>query len=342
MKVKNNTEHFNLVSDLGKINFPSKEELQKHFDETGEDYIFVLDTSVCLDIVSLIGWGKNSKAEKSKIFNLIEFCQKNNVEYFAIWGLLESSYNRENLEIKYDMFDDYYNKLNFAFNTPIKKFRKLEFDFYRDFPFVNDIQIDKNIVKSIIDSRVNPYYAGLLKICEIAQRGMGQNRAQKNVEEFYHWMENDLGYMIGHEYRLALQIFGGNSEYWKMLRLGSKKEIILKESMKSAWDIFHAKMSTNNELLSELVSRNVRPIFVTKDSRLFDLLSPKLGSYIRTSNTKVSLIPIDDYPKIYSQDFITKMNEKTAKLGRERLFRTDDIDDDLVKDLIRDLEDKIK
>ncbi|QBA19745.1 hypothetical protein EU348_00615 [Chryseobacterium indologenes] len=240
------------------------------------------------------------------------------------------------------MFDDYYNKLYFAFNTPIEKFKTLDFDYYRDFYVENDTQVDKNIVKSIIESRVNPFYAGLLKICEIAQRGLGQNRAEKNVEEFFSWMENDLGFMLGSEYRLAIQIFGGNSEYRKMLRFGSKKEIILKEAMKTAWDIFHSKVSTNNELLSELVSRNVRAIFVTKDAKLSDLLAPKIGEYIRVSNTKVSLIDLEDYPKIYSQDFITKMNKKTAKLGRERLFRQDDINDDYVKSLITDLENKLK
>ncbi|QBA19746.1 hypothetical protein EU348_00620 [Chryseobacterium indologenes] len=67
MEVKTNIEHFNFISDLGKIDLPSEEELQKHFDDTGQDYILVLDTSVCIDIISLIGWGKNSKAEKSKI-----------------------------------------------------------------------------------------------------------------------------------------------------------------------------------------------------------------------------------------------------------------------------------
>lgn len=36
------------------------------------------------------------------------------------------------------------------------------------------------------------------------------------------------------------------------------------------------------------------------------------------------------------------MNEKTAKLCRERLFRQDDIDDDYVKSLITDLENKLK
>ncbi|BFO67381.1 hypothetical protein [Chryseobacterium sp. KCF3-3] len=121
------------------------------------------------------------------------------------------------------MFDDYYNKLHFAFNIPVKEFKKLDFDYYRDFHVENEIRIDKNIVKSIIESRVNPYYVGLLKICEIAQRGLGLNRAEKNVEEFFNWIENDLGFMLGYEHRLAMQIFGGNSDYWKMLRIGSKK-----------------------------------------------------------------------------------------------------------------------
>ncbi|BFO67380.1 hypothetical protein [Chryseobacterium sp. KCF3-3] len=111
--------------------------------------------------------------------------------------------------------------------------------------------------------------------------------------------------------------------------------------MKTAWDILHSKLSTNNELLSELVGRNIRAIFVTKDARLSDLLAPKIGEYIRVSNTKVSTIDLDDYPKVYSVDFLTKMNEKTKKLARERLFREDDIDENYVRTLITDLENKL-
>ncbi|NMR35328.1 hypothetical protein HIO71_14165 [Chryseobacterium aquaticum] len=333
--------HFNFLSDLGKIDLLSKNELEMHFHKTGQWHLLVLDTSVCLDIVSLVKHGKNSKAEKTKIFNLIEYSQKNDIEHFDFFALLESSYNRNTLEIQYDKFEDFQSILYFAFNIPIKKFRRLDFDFYRDFHIKVEEKLDENFMRSLVESRLNPYYAGLLKICEIAQSGLSHSKAEKNILTFLDWMENDFGFIIGPQYRLALQVFGGDSKYRGMLKLGSKKEIIIKETLKTAWDILHAQISCNNELISELVDRNVRPIFVTKDNKLFDLMAPRVGSYMSNSSSKVALVDLTESPLIYSKDFIAKLNSRISKRFNERFFKEDDIDNDEVKKIIKELEDKI-
>lgn len=118
-------EHFNFLSDFGKIELPSALELDKYYQKTGKRFLFVLDSSVCLGIASLAKWGKKSNAKKEKIFNLIEYSQKNELEHFPYFALLKSSYNRDTLEIDYDKFEDFFNLLYYVFNTPVKKFRRL-------------------------------------------------------------------------------------------------------------------------------------------------------------------------------------------------------------------------
>jgi hypothetical protein len=333
--------HFNFLSDLGKIELLPKKELEQHYRETGQCHLLVLDTSVCLDIVSLVKHGKDSKADKAKIFNLIEYAQKNDIEHFDFFALLESSYDRTTLDIRYDKFNDFQSMIYFAFNIPIKKFRRLDFNFYRDFHITIDEKLDENFMRSLVETRLNPYYAGLLKICEIAQSGLSHSKAEKNILAFLDWMENDFGFIIGPQYRLALQVFGGDSKYRGMLKLGSKKEMILKETLKTAWDILHAQISCNNELISELVDKDVRPIFVTKDNKLFDLMSPKVGSYLSTSSSKVALVDLKESTLIYSTDFIAKLNARISQRVNEKFFTEDDIDEDYVKKIIKELENKI-
>jgi len=117
--------------------------------------------------------------------------------------------------------------------------------------------------------------------------------------------------------------------------------MILKETLKTAWDILHAQISCNNELISELVDKDVRPIFVTKDNKLFDLMSPKVGSYLSTSSSKVALVDLKESTLIYSTDFIAKLNARISQRVNEKFFTEDDIDEDYVKKIIKELENKI-
>lgn len=334
-------EHFNFVSDKGKISLPSKSEIFDRAEKTGEKILLILDSSVCIDIIKLVNYKKKANSDKMKIFNLIDFVQKNNIDYLPILALVESCYDREALIIQPRKLFDYKNKLQFAFEYSIKEFKKLEYNLKETFFSPDAGEIESELLKLIIDTRINPYYAGLLKISHIAQKGLGQNRSEKNIDEFINWMENELGFFLGLEYTLALQIFGGNSKFGSMLKIGAKKDSIIKATWGSAWDVFHAKMSINKEMISEITDQNVYPIFVTKDVGLFNLMSPNVHLYMKHNFTKVTITKNNEYPPNYSKEFIGNLNERIAEFSSKRFNRDVEIDVEKIKDLIKSLEESI-
>lgn len=328
--------HFNFISDFGKIKLPSQSELDKYSKE-GENIILVLDSCVCLDIVNFIKWKDKSKFDKSKIFELIEYAQKHKIKHFSLYALVD----RETVELQSEKFIDFKNKIAFAFQIPIKKLKKFDFNF-DDYIFNNYSMANNPILNLLIDERVNIFYAGLLKICEISQKGLKVELAEKNVEEFVNWMEHELDVILGYEYTLALSIFGGNSNFRSMLKIGSTKERMLKAAWASAWDLFHAKVSCHRGQLSEIVSQNVYPIFVTNDYNLATLISPEVSSYIRYEHTRLSFVDGEVYSG-YSEDFFERLNKRFIELNLNRIKKNTNrtLDTENIKKVIKKLENNL-
>lgn len=288
-------DNFHFVSDYGKRQLPTKSEIEQILENQGENVLLILDSSICLDIVNLVKHKKNAHCDKGKIFSLINFIQKNEVEYFTLYALLELCYDRNTLKIQSDKFFDFKNMIDYVFQYPLKKIKRFDYNFHTDCLFFSNTEIKSDALKLIIDENINLYYAGLLKICEIGQKGLNRTKAEENIQEFINWMESDLNVILGLEYYLALEIFGGNNKLKSMIKLDSSKEKILKATWGTAWDLFHSKMSINKEQLSQLVDRKVYPIFATKDSYLFSLISNKVGYYDRIDRSKVSINELSEY-----------------------------------------------
>lgn len=335
-------ENYFFLSDIGECTLPNKNDIENHWNKTGEEIILVLDSSVYIDIANLIKWKKDFKSDKNKIFNLIEYIQKNNLDYFSHFSLLECSYDREMLLVDNEKFINDFAKLKFAFEYPLKKIKKLAFpDVLTNFDttapsFPPDLIID------VIDTRINVFYAALLKICQLAKiNGLSEEKAEKNMKDFLDWMQNDLEIILGQEYIIALNIFGGNSKFGSMLKLGSSKEKILKAAMGTAWDSFHARMSISRELISNISGKKVYPIFVTKDKMLHQLMAPYVSTYEEREFKKVKLIESDIFPEFYSTDFVNQLNDfmisrikKTFHLDSD--YGTDQINK--IKSMISELE----
>lgn len=335
-------ENFHFLSDIGKIPLPSKSEISKHFELTGEQIILVLDSSVCLDIIKLVDHKNKATSDKQKIYNLIDYSQKNEVDFFSIFALVESCYNRTTLKIQSDKFFDFNCRIQFAFFYPLKKLRKFHYNFEDNFYAIKPKPTSAEPAEIIIDSRINPYYVGLLKIAQIAQKnGVSKHKAEKNIESFINWMEDDLNFFLGQEYMLALNIFGGNTAFGSMLKIGGKKEAIIKATWGTAWDMFHAKMSINRDLISELIEKKVFPIFVTNDVTLYNLMSPYVDSYVKRNFKKVTIIQNNAYPPFFSNDFMDKLNERMTKLTIERFYNENELDSEHVRRLITELEGSI-
>lgn len=335
-------DYFHFLSDKGKISLPNKFEIEKHFEETGEQIILVLDSCVCIDVVKLVNWKAEAKSEKTKIFNLIDYVQKNDIMFLPIFALIESCYDRETLKIKSEKLFDYNSKIQFAFEFPLKKFKRYQYNFEYDFYAVRPNTSSEEAAELVIESRVNIYYAGLLKISQIAQKyGLSQNKAERNIEFFVDWMEKELDCFLGFEYTLAVNIFGGNSQYGSMLKINSSKQSIIRAAWATAWDLFHAKMSINGELVSKLIDKKAYPIFVTKDNNLFNLMSPYVHLYVRRGFKKVTITKNTSYPPFYKYEFIERLNDRMTDFSLNRFERDVQIDYNKVKIIIEKLEESL-
>lgn len=334
-------EHFHFISDAGKTNLPSRLEKNKHFNETGEKTILVLDSSVCIDIRNIVKWKQDTKTDKKKIFNLIEYAQKNEIEWLSLLGLIESCYDRKSFELKSEDLKDLKNKIDFAFYYPVKQFKKFKFNFETDYIAFYKSEGSTNTVKILIDENIHLYYVALLKITSISQKGLGKKLAEKNIEEFITWMIEDLDILLGIEYTLALQIFGGNTKFQSIIKLGAIKEKVLQAAWGTAWDLLHARMSRNKEQLSIILGRKVYPIFVTKDNSLFELLSPQVNFHIRDETSKFSVTEENNYPPNYSDTFMQYLNEKMLNLSVDRIGIPHTINSAKLKNMIIDLENSL-
>lgn len=333
-------EHFHFISDFGRSTLPDKFELSQ-ITEAGEKILLVLDSSVCLDIVSLVRDKQSSGADKVKIFNLIEYVQKNKTDWTPVFALLESSYHRTTLEMNYVKLFDYNNKIDFAFEYPIKFLKKFQFDFGLNYKVITQPKSEQPSIAIIINERIKIHYAALLKIYQISLAGLNRESAERNIEIFLNWMVNDLDTLLGVEYKLALNIFGGDPYFRSMLKLGSTKMKCLKACWGTAWDLFHARVSCNRDQLSSMFGSKVRPLFVTKDGPLFELLAPQVDTYFKYNSSRISISIDADYPKNYSDAFMTSLNERMEYLRRERVHKTASITQQKLDEIIANLEESI-
>lgn len=333
-------QQFHFLSDLGKITLPSGVEIHNLQAEKDELVFLILDSSVSLDIANLTKHKKNARVEKNAIFHLIEYVQKHAVKQTPLFALTELCYDRKTYDILDNKLWDIKNRLDFAFQYPIKRFKRLEFDYEKEYYIYDKPKSLSQSISSFTEN-LNLYYAGLLKIREIANNGLKKENAEKNIELFINWMVSDLDIILGLEYSLALEIFGGNSNLRSMIKLGSSKEKSLKGILGTAWDLFHARMSCNRPQLSNMVGQNVKPIFVTKDGGLFELMAPHVEHLLRFNSTKLSITTKNNYPPHYSNSFINYLNNKMLKLGTERVEEERVYDKVKMNKIISELEENL-
>lgn len=317
-------ESYYFVSEIGPTQLPSKVEISQILASGNESILIVLDSSVCMDIINIVKHKKSAHCDKNKIYNLIDFIQKNKGigEHFSLFALLELCYDKTTLELQSEKYIDFKNMIDYAFEYPLKRFKKYDYDFLTDCKFFGDKEIKSEVIKQLISERINLSYAALLKICQIGQNGLSKNKSENNIQEFIDWMELDLNVILGLEYTLALEIFGGNTKLISMIKLGSTKEKILRACWGTSWDLLHSRMGCNKEQLSYLTEQNVYPIFATKDSYLFNLISPKIKYYKKLDKSKISINELSQCPKNYSEEFFDKLNTRIINLIKSRIKKS--------------------
>lgn len=319
--------------------------LQKRIPNFTKETFLVLDSSVCLDILNLINKKNINKESKRKAIDLVRFLQKKGLEIFEFFALFELCYDKSKLELDEEKFDDFNYKIHYAFNIPFEKLRDNQFDT----PSQKHLAPDpiKNNISSLMINQLLIYYCGILKIKNIAQGGIGKKygaeKAKKNIFHFIDWMDSKLGIVLGLEYMLAVNIFGGNDLYRPMIGDNLDKDKVLKVLWGTAWDLFHARLSRNDTQLSKIVSRDVNSIFVTNDKRLYGLLAPDTIIFSEYDQSKITYSnPDPKLTPLINDTLAIELKERILEIIAKRKSQNPVIpDNQYIKKLIMELEQNI-
>jgi hypothetical protein len=184
-------------------------------------------------------------------------------------------------------------------------------------------------------------YCTLLKIRSIALKGLQKQNAESNIDSLFNWMINVIDCMRAVEYKLALNIFGGNTTFRKMIALDSKSSNVKKILIGTSWDIYHSKNTTNSFRLFQILGDNILPYFVTSDSNLFGLFKKYNLALIKDGgkdlNSSFIINSEFDFPHL-SNDFIDKQNKKMMDYFIERRNNNSKYDKQKMDKLIENLE----
>lgn len=273
-----------------------------------------------------------------KILSLKQYLHNKPVKINPFFGLMELCLKNGNFDA--NKFRDFKYRIDFFDQIQLKEFRKFRYDFNRDYFILKDISFDlPNPYKAFEPSLMNSYCA-LLKMRSLAKNGLTKETAEANVNSFLDWMANVLGSIRAVEYKIALNVFGGNSAYRKMIGLDCKDSEVKKKLIGTSWDIFHSKTSSNSFRLFQFFGKNISPYFLTSDTNLFNLFKNLNLLLIKDGgdNFNSSFILNSDFafPHL-DKDFIDRQNRKMMNIFVDRRNISFEFDKQKIDSLIGEL-----
>jgi len=317
--MKNNIQYY-CFNEKGETHLPEKDKINELYENGTRPVVFI-DSCVCLHIVKLIDYGKKATGINIKrLHSLKEYISNNNMKLQPLLGLIELSQN--NGKVDNDKFWDFYKRIDFFNLMPVKNLKNFRYDFYQNY-FLNE--------ESRIDEYENSYlgldmyflntYASLLKIRSLSLGKSSKKYAESNILEFISWMRDELGVILGVEYRLAMNVFGGMTEFRKMIWLDGKKEVLRKKLIGTAWDITHSRLCSNNVLISKTLQENISAYFVTSDFNLYNLLSSySITMILDNKNLGATTLYNTDFKLPHlDKSFIDKNNKMMLDMAYDRL-----------------------
>ncbi|MAQ76081.1 MAG: hypothetical protein CL613_07095 [Aquimarina sp.] len=322
--------HYYSFNQQGECDLPSAREVKALVNDQINPIIF-LDSNVCLNVIKVVDFGKNAEnCNKEKVLHLKKYISKTGIEVNPILGIIELCL--KNGELDYQKMTDFMSRISFFNKIPDKYFNRQNFDFHKNF-FVaeNDhFSANSNIWLQIEPMILNTY-CSLLKIRQLSLNGLAMNNARKNIEIFAQWMIESLGLWVGIEFNLALKIFGGLTNFRKMIWLDGKARQTRKKLWGSAWDIMHARVCTNNYTMSLYFEEKTEAFFLTNDRSLFTLLSDfNLMGIVNSGGQKsiTSIYNVNfDYPHLddeFLDDHLKRLFDEMYKsIKREYRFDRD-------------------
>lgn len=335
-----NQSNYYCFSEKGETLLPNQDEINEYLVNGIRPIIFI-DSCVCLQIVKLVDFGrKATEINRDKIFILKEYMQKNNVELSPLFAIMELCSKKENFDAQ--KFWDFKHRIDFFRLIPLKKLKQMKYDFKRDYINLKTDNMDlRNPYPNIKAFQFN-IYSSLLKIRLIAKNSLSKKDFEKNCNELLDWMESDLKLIMGVEYKLGLSIFGGNTEFRKMIGIDSNSDKAKKLLWGTTWDIFHSRVSINSSKISGLLGENLAPFFLTNDENLFKLFrtfglrmvvdgeAANFGSsFVYTSGA--------EYPN-FSEEITERQNLKMINFLAERFNDKQVYDEEYILSLVNNLE----
>jgi len=316
-----NQEEFYCFNETGQCSLPSKSEVLE-LKQKGIKPVAFLDSNVCLNIIKLVDYGKNAtNCNRRKTLHLKENISKSDIRINGLFGILELC--EKDGHFLNDKYRDFKYRLDFFEQIPNKHLNKGNYDFRRDFHLMKEVPDFAN-ANSFYEklSILQLSYCCLLKIRQLALKSTKKNNAKSNIDAFTQWMVNDLGLMLGIEYKLAMSVLGGRTEFRKMIGLDDKSSSAKQKIKGSVWDIFHSRYCMHNTNISKHLGENISAYFVTNDYNLFILLSKYSLTGILDpgddSGTTSWYNTDFDYPHL-DDDFLEKSTKKMLNLMYDRL-----------------------
>lgn len=333
-------EEYYAFNDKGAATLPSKKEVIE--SENREIHpVLLLDSCVCLDLVKFVDHKNNAKVDKTKVRKYLDYIKRSNIETISFFGLLELCHKPDTMSFDIDKFWDFKNRIHYIEKIPMNYINSYRFDFNRDYIVKDSNELETN---SLIELKpiLQTSYCCFLKIRELAISGLDKHKAQKNIELFGDWLINDLDIIMALEYNLAMNIFGGNPDFRKMIGVDSKANDLKKTLWGTAWDFFHSRIVCNNvDVASRFFEENVYSTFITNDSNLFKLISQiSLEAKFFLPNDEAStsvLIANNNLPQ-FEAAFLESFNEKMKKTFRDRLLKEKSYNESKVLEMIEKLE----
>ncbi|MGJ1367893.1 hypothetical protein [Sphingobacterium spiritivorum] len=331
---------YSCFSEKGEDQLPTLEFIEECHNKDIEPVIF-LDSCVCLHIIKIIDYGKAAKnVDFSKVIALKEYLETHSgIKVNPFFALLELC-NQKGTFDKQKLLD-FKARIDFFEQIPFKALKEFKYDFARDiFIFKDFSNLPDNPLDILYPMLMNSYCA-LLKIRSIALGGLTKNKAESNIVAFADWMTYDLDIFRGAEYMLAMNIFGGNTQFRKMVGLDCKTTEIKKKLLGTSWDLFHSKFTANSFRMFQILQRQVYPFFLTSDSNLFNIFQNLALRIVKDGgqNYLSSFVSMSgfNYPH-FDKSFIDKNNEKLLNTFIDRRNHKYIFDREKVDHLISELE----
>jgi hypothetical protein len=231
--------------------------------------VLYLDANICLDILNFFENKGLSDKALINIQTLILFCQQNKMEVVPKFGAMELCYNRNSQKLDITKYREFVNKIIYTFDRPFNesyKLNRLDFNY--------EVEVGEMDVKAFeaFFPLVLISYVTLLKIHILCKKNNPQkNNVIKNVKLFLHWCDKHLNASMASEIQLAIKIFGGVSEFKKMIAVDKKGNVsdnILRPIWGTSWDFFHMRMIHFSTMNSKM---EYKTYFVTQDGNISTL-----------------------------------------------------------------------